>query len=133
MNLGLEASAIVVRLRATATNTNMRELALLFREIAGVALKPVADFFHMELFMEVLPKIEWELHERLEVFRASLTLPFVASAVSSSSRFLPLGRGAGAGRASIAGPAPREACFPFSARRSGAGLLQIGNTFLQRL
>ena len=48
MNLRSKASAIVVRFRATATNTNMRELALLGSEIASVALKPETDLFIYE-------------------------------------------------------------------------------------
>ena len=58
MNLGREASAIVEKLRATATNTNMREeRAGLASEMAAVALKPVATFFFMVLLVDILPKI----------------------------------------------------------------------------
>ena len=135
MNLGLEASAIVVRLRATATNTNMRELALLCREIAGVALKPVADFFLMVLLVEVLPEVDGELHDILEVLhtswkRRTFTLPFVASAVSSSSHFLPLGARSRSRKSKRSRTSAKRGLFFFSARRSGAGLLQIGITFL---
>ena len=138
MNLGLEASAIVVRLPATATNTNTRELAGLASEMAAVALKPIAFFFFMVLLVEILPEIDWELHEILEVLRPSwrrrtFSFPFLALAVPSSS-FRPLGarsrsRESKHGRTS----AKRRLFLSTSARRSGAGLFQIGNTFLQRL
>ena len=131
MNLGLEASAIVVRLRATATNKNVRELALLGSEIADLALKPVAEFFLVELLVEILPTIDWELHERLEVFRTTLSrrafsLPVVASTVSSSSHSRPL-----VTRSRSRKSKHRRTSTKSSARRSGAGLLSIGNTFLQ--
>ena len=72
MNIGCKASAVIVRFRATATNANMRELELLGREIASVALKPEADFFLVKLLVQVLPEINRELHEVLEVFSVHL-------------------------------------------------------------
>ena len=94
MDLGLEASAIVVRFGATATSANMREFALLGREIARDALKPEADLFIVKLLVEILPEINGELHEILEVFlttwsRGAFSLPFLALAVPSAS-FHPL-------------------------------------------
>ena len=87
MNLGREASAIVVRLRATATNTNMRELASVSSEMAAVALKPVANFFFMVFLVEIPPNIDRELHEILEVD----PLPFPLPLFLWSPRFAPLG------------------------------------------
>ena len=88
MNLGREASALVVRFRTTATNTNMRELALLGSEIADLALKPKANFFLVVRFVEILLKIDRELHEILEVLRSrrrrrAFPLPFPALTLSS--------------------------------------------------
>ena len=137
MNLGRKASAIVVRLRATATNTNMRKLASLSSEMAAVALKPVATFFFMVFLVEILPKIDREFHEILEVLRSSwrgrsFAFLFLAFTIPFSS-FGRLGARSWSRESKHSRTCTKRSLFLFSARRSGASFFQIGNTFLQRL
>ena len=67
MNLGLEAIAIIVRLRAAASHANMRELTLSINTPASLLLKIVADFVLVEFLVEIRTKRERKLHEGLEV------------------------------------------------------------------
>ena len=104
----------------------------------AVAFKTAANFFLVMVFLvEILPKIDWELHVILEVLRSSwrgraFAFPFLAFTVVLFPSFE--GEALGAARASIEAPAPREACFCELLRGDlERAFLQIGNTFLQRL
>ena len=138
MNLGREAAAIVVRFRTTATNTNMRELTVFASEIADVALKPVADFFYMVLLVEIIPKIDWELHEILEVLyssrrRKAFSLHFLVL-TAPSSIFRPLGARSRCRESKHRRTSGRRGLFLRTcARDLERALSQIGKTFLQRL
>ena len=67
--------ALVVRLRTSATDANVRPLAVLMG--ARLLLKIEADLLLMEPFVKIFTKFHWELHEVLEVFGATnFTLTF---------------------------------------------------------
>ena len=61
-----ETLAIVVRLRSSATDADVRPLAVLMG--ARLLLKIEADLLFMETFVNIFTKFNRELHEVLEVF-----------------------------------------------------------------
>ena len=61
-----ETLAIVVRLRSSTTDTDVRPLAVVMG--ARVLLKVVANLLLVETFVKIFTKFHWELHEILEAF-----------------------------------------------------------------
>ena len=72
MDFRSETSAVVVRLRTTASDTHMREFAFVVRKLASMLLELVADLVFMELLMKVRPKLQREFHKIIEIL-GSLT------------------------------------------------------------
>ena len=81
MDFRSEASAVVVRLRAAAPDTHVRELAFI-RAIAAILLELVADLVLVELLMEICTKLEREFHKIVEIL-GGLTLSCVTSEAAS--------------------------------------------------
>ena len=75
-----ETLAIVVRLRSSATDADVRPLAVPMG--ARVLLKVVANLLLVETFVKVLAKFHWKLHEILEAFEiVHFALTFATSSL----------------------------------------------------
>ena len=72
MDLRSETSAVIIRLRTTASDTHVREFAFVVREFAGTLLELVADLVLMKFFVKVRPKLQREFHKIIEIL-GSLT------------------------------------------------------------
>ena len=65
--------AIVVGLRSSATDADVRLLAILMG--ARLLLKIEADLLLVETFVKIFTKFHWELHEVLEAFGLRIDCP----------------------------------------------------------